>query len=242
MPTQALFFHNPKGGVGKSVVCRTAIQYALDHQHSFVAFDSDRNNPDCYRLYKSEIPVKLAIFSESTKHEDSANAIFNEATKQDVIVNLPAQVHQPLKEWFDKNDLLTLANDIGLTFHLCFVLDAGYDSLKLLHSTFETYGDQVRYTIIRNYGRADDFESLTAHKPLQKLATRYNAAFMDFPLLMGSVVRNRLDAESLSFGAALHSDSFGLIEKQRIKKFLNESYAAFEQAGVFQHERTPERA
>jgi hypothetical protein len=234
MSTQALLFHNPKGGVGKSVVCRTAIQYALDRQHSFTAFDTDRNNPDCYRLYKSEIPMKLGIFSESNKHEDSANAIFNEATQQDVIVNLPAQVHQPLKDWFDKNDLLTLASDVGLTFHLCFVTDAGYDSLNLLQKTLETYEDRVRYTIIRNYGRADDFEALAGHKQVQKLARQYNAVFMDFPLLVGSVVRNRLDAESLSFRAALHSDAFGLIEKQRIKKFLNEAYHAIEAAGVFE--------
>lgn len=244
MHTQVLLVHNPKGGVGKSVVCRTAIQFALDRQHPFCAFDTDRNNPDCYRIYKSELPMKLGIFSESSKHEDSANAIFNEATRQDVIVNLPAQVHQPLKDWFDKNDLLALAAEIDLTFHFCFVTDSGYDSLNLLHKTFETYQDRVRYTIVRNHGKADDFDALEAHEPIQELAATYHAAFLDFPKLEGSVGRNRLDAESLSFSAALDSPSFGLIEKQRIKKFLREAYHAFDEAGVFTHDhaRIPKRA
>ncbi|KAB8333619.1 hypothetical protein SD80_012555 [Scytonema tolypothrichoides VB-61278] len=230
---QAVIVHNPKGGVGKSVVCRTLYQYHLDRSYPFIAFDTDRNNPDCYRCYKSEIPVKLAIFSEANRYEDAANIIFNDAIHHRVIVNLPAQVHQPLKEWLEKNELLEIAPDVGVTFHLWFVTDAGYDSLQLLEKTLDLYQDKMTYTVVRNYGRADDFEALETHLNIQKLAKRYQATFIDFPALVGSVIRNRMDSESLSYGAALTRDDFGIIEKQRIRKFLREAYSAFDSTGVF---------
>ena len=35
-----------KGGVGKSLVVRTLIQYHLDRNKPFVAVETDRSNPD----------------------------------------------------------------------------------------------------------------------------------------------------------------------------------------------------
>ncbi|MBW4635834.1 MAG: mobilization protein [Iphinoe sp. HA4291-MV1] len=224
---------NSKGGVGKSVNCRALFQYHIDHDYPFIAFDTDRNNPDCYRCYKNEIPVKLAIFSESNRYEDAANTIFNDAIHNRVIVNLPAQVHQPLQAWLEKNELLEIAPEVGVTFHLWFVTDSGYDSLQLLQKTLELYQDKMTYTIVRNYGRSDDFEALDNHQLIQKLAKKYHAVFIDFPALLGSVVRNRIDSESLSYGAALAREDFGIIEKQRIRKFLREAYSAFDSTGVF---------
>lgn len=225
--------HNPKGGTGKSVVSCTAFQYHIDRGIPFVAFDTDRSNPDCWRRYQQEIPVNLAIFSEATRLEDAANQIFNLAMHNRVLVNMPAQVHQPLKDWIDKNDLLDIAPEVGVRFHFLFVTDAGFDSLNLLLKTMEAYQEKVAYTILRNRGRSEEWEALDAHEGIQRLARRYGANFLDFPALLGSVVRNRMDAESLSFGAALQRDDFSVIEKQRVRKFLREAYAMFDASGVF---------
>lgn len=233
---QIILILNHKGGVGKSVVCRTTYQYHIDRNYPFIAYDTDRNNPDCYRCYHNEIPVKLAIYSEASRLEDAANSIFNDGITNRVIVNLPAQVHQPLRDWFERNELLDIAPEVGVTFHFWFVIDSGYDSLHLLHKTLELYQDKVNYTIIRNHGRADDFEAFNNHDKIQEFADKYQATFVDFPALVGSVVRNRLDAESLSFGAALRRTDFGIIEKQRIRKFLREAYACFDSTGLFSHD------
>jgi hypothetical protein len=231
----ALLVYNPKGGVGKSMVCSTVYQYLHDHNTPFVAFDTDRNNPDCYRRYKDILPVKLAIFSEANKYEDAANSIFNEAMNNLVVVNMPAQVHQPFKEWLEKNELLDIAPEVGVRFHLWFVTDSGFDSLNLLQKTLELYQDKMRYTVLRNFGRSEEFDAFEQHKVLQKLLKTFHATVIDFPVLNGSMVRHRLDSESLSYGAALVREDFGIIEKQRIRKFLRESYAAFEQTEVFAH-------
>lgn len=227
--------YNPKGGVGKSTVCSALYQYLLDHRMPFVPFDTDRNNPDCYRRYKDELPVRLAIFSEASKFEDSANSIFNEAMTNLVVVNMPAQVHQPFKEWLEKNELLEIAAEVGVHFHLWFVTDAGFDSLQLLYKTLQLYQDKMTWTILKNYGRAaDEFQIFEQHQGIQTLIQAYNATVVDFPAFIGSVVRHRLDSESLSYGQALSRDDFGVIEKQRIKKFLRSAYAAFAQTSLFQ--------
>ena len=230
---QIILINNAKGGVGKSVVCRAAYQYHIDRKYPFIPYDTDRNNPDCFRCYRHEIPVKLAILSDAPRLEDAANSIFNDGMSHRVIVNLPAQVHQLLRDWVERNELLEIAPNVGVTFHCWFVTDSGYDSLQLLLKTMELYQDKMKYTIIRNHGRADDFEALNNNADIQQLAAKYQATFVDFPTLIGSVVRNRLDAESLSFGAALRRDDFNIIEKQRIRKFLREAYACFDRTGLF---------
>lgn len=233
-----IFVYNPKGGVGKSVVCSALYQYLLDHHVPFSPFDTDRNNPDCYRRYKDILSVRLAVYSEATRHEDAANGIFNEAMQNLVVVNMPAQVHQPFKEWLEKNELLEIATDVGVRFHLWFVTDSGYDSLQLLHKTMKLYQDKMTWTILKNYGRSDEFEALEQHRGIQTLIDTYSATVIDFPVLMGSVVRHRLDSESLSYGEALSRDDFGIIEKQRIRKFLRTAYAAFAQTPPFQENFT----
>jgi hypothetical protein len=76
---------------------------------------------------------------------------------------------------------------------------------------------------------------LEEHEEIQKLAHAYQAEFIDFPILTGSVIRNRIDTESLSFGAALAREDFGLIDKTRIRKFLREAYRNFETTELFRH-------
>ncbi len=41
-----------KGGVGKSFVGRTMIQYCLDRNFPFIALETDRTNPDVAGAYK----------------------------------------------------------------------------------------------------------------------------------------------------------------------------------------------
>jgi hypothetical protein len=216
---------NPKGGVGKSFFLRTFIAYLLERNLPFCVFDTDRNNPDVWRCYKNVIPVNLAIFSEATKYEDAANGIFNQALDKTTLVNLPAQVHEPLKKWIFDNELLDVGREIGVRFHFWYVTDAGYDSLQLLKKSLHLYQHHVDYTVVKNYGRANDFDALDEDGELQDLLVQYNAQTISLPCFIGSSLRNTIDGQSLSFGEALQHEGFGVIDKQRIRKFLRETYS-----------------
>ncbi|MEM6254860.1 MAG: hypothetical protein AAF821_18240 [Cyanobacteria bacterium P01_D01_bin.156] len=227
-----MFFAGEKGGVGKSFTCRAAVQYAIDHTlQPLTVIESDRSNPDVMRIYGKHVDCKLAIFSEGEKFQDTANGIYIAAADQrhHVIVNMPAQVLPAIKQWFEHNELLAIAKDDGVRFIFFFVTDGGYDSLNLLKKSLTYFDGRAHHIILKNYGMTDDFEAFDQDVAVQRLIKKYKAPVMDFPKLIGSVERNRLDAESIPFGEALTLDGFNSISRQRVRKFLREAYSTFDQ-------------
>jgi hypothetical protein len=149
-------------------------------------------------------------------------------------VNLPAQVFIPVKEWFERNELLSIAPDDGVKFFYWFVCDGGYDSLKLLGKSLEFFKSDVPHILVKNWGKCDDWEPLENDEYLQSLMAQYEVRVIDFPKFIGNADRNAIDAASLSFGEAREYERFGSISRQRVKRFLREAYEAFDAAGVFQ--------
>ena len=230
------FFGGEKGGVGKSFVCRAAVEYHLQRsEQDFTVFETDRSNDDVRRIYADKTPVKLAIFSESERFEDAANAIYNMAAQQRVLCNLPAQVFPAIKQWFEVNQLASLAGEDGINFYLWFVTDGGFDSLKLLEKSLGFFGSSVRHIVVRNFGRADDFEAMEEDEQLGALLKKYDTAVIDFPKCHGSKARNRMDMDSLTFGDAIDAEVtvFDSINRSRIRRFLNKAFEQFESVGVF---------
>lgn len=226
------FFGGEKGGAGKSFVCRTAIQYHIDRGIPITVFDTDRSNPDVRRIYH-ELGCKVAVFSEGEKYEDTANAIYNAALTERVLVNLPAQVFIPIKDWFEKNGLFEIAPEDGVKFFNWFVCDGGYDSLKLLGRSLEYFQSRMPHILVKNEGKCDDWESLDKDESLQALIAQFQVKVISFPRLMGNADRNKIDANSWTFAQARESSEFSPISRNRVKLFLKGAYAAFESTGVF---------
>ena len=232
-------FGGEKGGVGKSFVCRAAIQYHLDNSTSFAVFDTDRSNPDVRRIYQ-ETGCRVAVFSEGEKYEDKANSIYHAALEKRVLVNLPAQVWIPVKDWFERNELLEISQEDGVEFYYWFICDGGYDSLKLFGKSLSYFQSDVPHILVKNWGKCDDWEPLDNDENLLSLMAEYQVKVIDFPKFIGNADRNAIDAESLTFGVARSSKKFGSISRQRVKRFLREAYAAFEGTGAFSFESSPQ--
>jgi hypothetical protein len=232
---QLHLFGGEKGGVGKSFVCRTALQYHEDQGMNLMVFDTDRSNPDVRRIY-SHLGCRVAVFSEGEKYEDTANIIYNTAIEQRVLVNLPAQVFTPVKEWFEKNELLDLAIEDGVQFYYWFVCDGGYDSLKLFARSVNFFGGRVPHILVKNEGKCDDWSPLEQDESLQALMAQYGVQVMTFPKFVGNVDRNTIDAQSWTFGEARQTKDFTSISRQRVRSFLRKAYEGFEAVGVFDRE------
>lgn len=232
---QLHLFGGEKGGVGKSFVCRTALQYHEDQGINLTVFDTDRSNPDVRRIY-SHLGCRVAVFSEGEKYEDTANVIYNTAIEQRVLVNLPAQVFTPVKEWFEKNELWDLATEDGVDFYYWFVCDGGYDSLKLFTRSLHFFQGRVPHILVKNEGKCDDWSPLEQDEELQALIVEYGVKVMTFPKFMGNVTRNMIDAKSLTFGQARQTKDFSSIFRQRVRSFLRQSYEGFQEVGVFEPE------
>lgn len=233
-----LLIGGEKGGVGKSLVARTLAQYTLDHEIPCTLFDTDRSNPDLARIYGKVVKCHLAVFSEGERYEDTANKVFNAATKSRVLVNLPAQVFPAMRKWFDDNDLLEIAPEEGVNFVFFFVTDGGYDSLNLLTKSLEYFTDKATHVVVRNWGRNefDDWDEILEEKEngkLKELLAIYTPQIIDFPKFIGTADRNRIDAQSLTFAQARDDKRLTAISRQRVKKFLKSAYEGFATSGVF---------
>jgi hypothetical protein len=231
--TDLHFFGGSKGGVGKSYVCRTVCQYYLDNDLAFKAFDTDRSNPDLKRCLGHVAPVQLAIFSEGEKYEDTPNAIFNAALKQDTLVNLPAQVDDSFAQWVANNDIFEIARDCQVRLLQWHVSDCGYDSLKLFVRSLERYGEWMPHIFVKNFGMTEDWEAFETDPELQDLVVQYDVKVIEFSKFVGSKTRNAIDENSLSFGEALTWQGFGPIERQRVRSFLRKASQGFLAAEIF---------
>lgn len=226
------FFGGEKGGVGKSFVTRTAVQYHLDRGIDFALFDADDSNADVKRIYKN-CGCRDAIFSESDKYEDKAFALFEEAQKKTTLVNLPSHVIKPFKSWFEENDLFELAEENGVEYTIWFICSGGYDSYQHFADYLNYFQGKVNHVLVKNWGLCNEWESLEKNKFLQQKISEYGVKVIDFPEFKGKACRNMIDEQSLTFGVARESKEFALIDRQRIKNFSKRVYRTYDDAGVF---------
>lgn len=222
-----------KGGVGKSFIARTMIQYGLDRSLPFVAVETDRSNPDVSRVYKDL--CKYAVFSEDEKQADNADRIFEYATEKPVIVSLPSQVERAVQTWINRNELLEFGDEYGVSFCKWFISNGEYDSLRLFQATLNHYGNQITHILVRNFGLCESWSQVDEDESLQTLIKKYKVKVIDF-LKLGHRERYLINRHQLRFDDATKSKELTILGKQRVVNFLKSAYAAFDSTGVWSAE------
>ena len=215
-----------KGGVGKSMVSRLMAQYFIDHQIPFVGFDTDRSHGSLMRFYADYASPALV------DRYEALDAIIEAAVEQPgrrVLVDLAAQTHDPLVHWMEDSGVLDMADVSGIALHYWHVMDSGRDSVDLLSRLLDRFGQRLHYVLVRNQLRGDDFGQLERSGELER-ARGLGARVMDLKKLQDAVVQ-KIDARNASFWAARQGGGtdgpgLGLMERQRLKMWLNASYGS----------------
>jgi hypothetical protein len=209
-----------KGGVGKSVLARLLAQYFIDNGKSFTGFDTDRSHGALMRFYSDYAsPVLVDRF-------EALDAIVESAIEhpgQRVLVDLAAQTHDPLVRWMEESGVLELAAEAGVQINYWHVMDAGRDSVDLLERLIDRFEDRLRYVIVLNELRGDDFGHLERSGQFER-AKALGARVVHLKHLQDAVLR-KIDAANSSFWAARTLPSnegpkLGLLERQRLKMWL----------------------
>lgn len=220
-----------KGGVGKSVVARLLAQYWLDHAKPFTSFDTDRSHGALLRFYSD-----FAQPIEISRVEDLDKLIEASAPPDArVLVDLAAQTERDLYDWIDAGDVLELAREQGIRLVMWHVMDDGKDSVSVLSRLFDRYGERAKYVVVHNKGRGSNF-SLFHESPAAESASRLGAPLLELPALHSGTM-NKIDRLNKSFWAAVNQhtspeSSLGIMERQRVRMWLRESYGQFERLGV----------
>lgn len=219
------FIGGEKGGVGKSLVARLVAQYLIDHQRPFLGFDSDRSHGALLRFYPDYASPMLI---EDYDHLDRLVETAIDGGERTILVDLAAQTHQRLIQWMEESGMLEVAREFGLRVRYWHVMDSGKDSVDLLGKLLDRFEGQLEYVLVLNQLRGDDF-GIFNDSGLRQRALALGATTVNLPRLHEATM-TRIDACSASFwAAATHSDrafsGLGLLERQRVKLWLNKAYA-----------------
>jgi hypothetical protein len=221
-----------KGGVGKSFVARLLAQHFIDHQIPFIGFDTDRSHGTLTRFYNGfASPVVVDRYEALDTIIESAVDV----PARRVLVDLAAQTQEPLVRWMDDSGVLDLADMQGIAIHYWNVMDNGRDSMELLQKLLDRFGARLRYVIVRNQLRGDDF-GLLEKSGLQDRAVALGARIITLRRLHDSVVQ-KIDAANASFWAASNNSasdgvSLGLMERQRLRLWLAHARGELKAAGL----------
>lgn len=218
-----------KGGVGKSWVARTMIQYFIDKAIPYVSIEADRSNPTVMNIYSDSKP---AFFSENEKFSDVPDSIFDHAIKKTVVVNLPAQAHRAVSDWIKTKGLLELGKIHNVSFIKWFISDGEDDSIELFIESLEHYKDSIPHVFVKNFGRCDDWAYFVSNELGKKAIAKYKVKVIDFPKL-GDGRRIEINAKKLTFEAASNYDQFTIIGRNQVKTYLRNAYEAFDSTGLF---------
>ena len=232
MTTNIHFIGGEKGGVGKSLMSRLLAQYMIDHQLPFLGFDTDRSHGALMRFYSGYAsPVVMDRY-------EALDVIVEAAAEQPerrILVDLAAQTHEPLVRWMDDVGVINMADEMGMTIHYWHVMDSGKDSVDLLEKLLDRFGTGLKYVLVRNQVRGNDFNTLE-QSGQQARALELGAKIVSIKKL-NEAVMNKIDAGSSSFWKAKTShDStdggLGLMDRQRVKMWLRDVYREIDDVGV----------
>jgi hypothetical protein len=220
-----------KGGVGKSVVARLIAQYWLDKAKPFTSFDTDRSHGALLRYYTDFTqPIEISRVEDLDK-------LIEAAVPPDarVLVDLAAQTDRDLYDWIDAGDVLDLAREQGIRLVLWHVMDDGKDSITVLSRLLQRYGDRANYVVVLNKGRGSNF-SLFRDSAAARSVNELSAPLFELPALHSGTM-HKIDRLDKSFWAAAHQhngsdSSLGIMERQRLKVWLRDSYSQLERIGV----------
>ena len=226
------FIGGEKGGVGKSVVARLLAQHSIDNGLPFSGFDTDRSHGALMRFYDGyATPIAVDRF-------EALDAIVERAIEEPgrrVLVDLAAQTQAPLLRWMDESGVLGLLAESGVEARYWHVMDTGRDSVDLLQRLLDRFEDRLRYVLVLNQLRGDDFTQLERSGQLERAKT-HGARIVHMKHLQDAVMR-KIDAANASFWAARSLGSgegpkLGLLERQRLRLWLAHVAGEIAAAGV----------
>jgi hypothetical protein len=152
-----------------------------------------------------------------------------------VLVDLAAQTTEPLSKWMDESGVLDMADEAGFTLNYWHVMDSGRDSVDLLAKLLDRFDKRLRYVLVLNELRGNDF-SILSKSGLEARALELGARKVTIKRLHDGAIQ-KIDASSSSFWAAKNSDGkaatgLGMMDRQRVKIWLRGAYQEIEAAGV----------
>jgi hypothetical protein len=221
-----------KGGVGKSIVARLVAQFLIDQSVPFLGFDTDKSHGALMRFYPGYASPLII------DNYDALDAIVEAALEKPdrrILIDLAAQSEDGLTQWMEDSQLLEVAPELGLNIRYWHVMDSGRDSVDLLKRLLDRHGTHLKYVLVLNQVRGDDFGILDKSGQKERALSMGASVITIKRLRETSMIK--IDGSSSSFWAVankVQGDISGLklLERQRVRIWLQDSFAAIATLGV----------
>jgi hypothetical protein len=150
-----------KGGVGKSMVSLTLVQFLLDkygNEKTVHLIETDESNPDVGRIYKGKIPIKNVILDENEKGWIVMVDLIERSRDTLFVVNSAARSNMGIRKNGANLAAVLESGKIPYDFVTFWPMNRQKDSIVLLEDYLRYVSCGSVYPVLNNYfGDADEF-------------------------------------------------------------------------------------
>lgn len=233
-----------KGGVGKTFTSLMLAQYLKDKGINFDAIDTDPVNNSFSSFSSLEVRT-LSILEKNVIKPKAFDELMEIliSTEKDIIVDNGASSFIPIVNYLIENECFEILKDCGHQINIHSIISGGQalpDTMTNLGQLLEQFPPYVKFIVWLNEKDGNiaapdspekGFESSTIYKENKNrissiihLKRPSNDTLLD--------IRKALDLR-LTFSEAITSDSFSIMEKQRVKIFQRKVYEQLNNSIVY---------
>ncbi len=217
-----IFVTGDKGGVGKSFVARTLLQYHLDGNRACHAFDIDPVNANLYQFYPNNT-VRIEVDEISSLDAIQDDMEYNSL----ILVDCAARSLQQLNAWFDAIVMMEARENLDFRFTFVFVITPDKSCTAIMANSIDTFSHKADYIVIKNSALGKDFSIYENSKLRKRFLEEFHGKELVLPTLLErtSLLLQRND---IGFRDAVYDKRATLSDRSRVHAYLRHAYAQFD--------------
>jgi hypothetical protein len=223
-----------KGGVGKSLVSITLIQFLIDRygdSKTIYLIETDESNPDVGRIYKGKIPVANAILDENQKGWILTASLIERSHDTLFVINSAARSNMGIRKNGRNFTSVLESGRVPYNFVTYWPMNRQKDSVALLEDYLKYVAFGSVYPIRNNYfGDPDDFTLYARYIEESEFMDSRVGKTLDFPALADII------ADDFYTGGRTIPETeecLGAFAGQSFLSWRNQVYAMFEETAEF---------
>jgi hypothetical protein len=217
-----------RGNIGKSFFSSLMCHFYSSNSRPFTLFDADPDKQDVSPLYGGVTDVTFDACNEiMVNHSTDAikvDRIYEEALKQDVIVNMPSNSHKELLFWLTQNGLnqaeFLAAENIQI--YLWYLSNGDAISLNLFKALVDDY-PAFKITLVQNKG-IDHQWSRELDADMKKIAKKISQLDLS---TMPRGEREATFASGKAYAKYISSTTNSKLSVNRLKTYLDSQCVKF---------------
>jgi hypothetical protein len=228
-----------KGGVGKSMVSLTLVQYLIDkygESKTVSLIETDDSNPDVGRIYKGKIPMIGVTMDEDEKGWILAANLIEQSHDTLFVINSAARSNMGIRKNGRNFAAVLESGKIPYDLVILWPLNRQKDSVTLLEEFLRYVTCGPVYPIRNNYfGNAEDFALYAKYLSESESLRARITQTLDFPAL-ADIIADDFYTGGKTIPETV--ENLGAFAGQSFLSWRDQAYAAFGEIKEFSTDET----